>query len=332
MAILNKTDLFHALFDALCQHTDSVYFEGGDNPYRFFFQDKFVTAFIRNVHFAGAGRSTSDEFRIQCPGHLPATLRNLRRQGDRVLVLGFSADVQAFSAWDPDRFLRRNPSDPFSVYTRLSGMQEANAEGFSTYTDNNGQKMIMFRSDLLDLYVENSTVLHQSNDEKLRQIFEIESVTSSGQPPLQPFEVERQRTQGTPRTAYPRSPRFRRDVLRAYSHRCAICGIQLDLVDAAHIIPHSHPEGYDTISNGLALCVLHHRSFDTGLLYVREDYSIQVNPAKVSYLERIDRADGLVQYRQQLRDHLLLPRYNNWLPAPDNLTLGNDLRGVGLEG
>ena len=331
MNILNDTDLFHALFDALRQHTDSIYFEGGDNPYRFFFKDKFFTAFIRNVHFAGAGRSTSDEYRIQCPEHLPATLRDLRSKGDRVFVLGFSADVHAFSAWDPDRFLRRNPSDPFSVYTRLSHMQKANAKGFSTYTDKNQQKVIMFRSDLLGLYVENSTVLHQANDEQLRQTFEIESVTPLDQPLLPPIEGERQRTRET-RNAYPRNPRFRRDVLRAYSHRCAICGIQLDLVDAAHIIPHSHPEGYDTISNGLALCVLHHRSFDIGLLYVLEDYSIQVNPAKVSYLERIDRADGLEQYIQQLRDGLLLPPYNDWLPAPDNLTLGNDLRGVGLEG
>ena len=331
MAILYKTDLFHALFDALRQHTDSVYFEGGDNPYRFFFKDKFVTAFIRNVHFAGAGRSTSDEYRIQCPEHLPATLRDLRSKGDRVFVLGFSADVHAFSAWDPDRFLRRNPSDPFSIYTRLSRMREANAEGFSTYTDKNGQKVIMFRSDLLGLYVEDSTVLHQANDEKLRQIFEVESDTPLGQPLLQPIEGERQRTRGT-RNAYPRSPRFRRDVLRAYSHRCAICGIQLDLVDAAHIIPHSHPKGFDTISNGLALCALHHRSFDAGLLYVLEDYSIQVNPAKVSYLERIGRADGLEQYIQQLRNELLLPPEYNWHPAPDNLILANVARGVGLEG
>ncbi len=331
MAILNKTDLYHALFDAFLQYTDSIHFEGGDNPYRFFFKDTFVTAFIRNVHFAGAGRSTSDEYRIQCPDHLPATLRALRNKGDRVFVLGFSSDVQAFSAWDPNRFLKRNPSDPFSVYTRLSRMRDANTKGFSTYTDKNGQKVIMFRSDLLGLYVENSAVLHQANDEKLRQIFEVESVTPPGQPLLQPIKGERQRTRGT-RNAYPRNPRFRRDVLRAYSHRCAICGIQLDLVDAAHIIPHSHPDGYDTISNGLALCALHHRSFDAGLLYVLEDYSIQVNPAKVSYLERIDRAEGLEQYIQQLRDDLLLPPYNNWLPARNNFTRGNQLRGVGLEG
>ena len=329
MNILNKTDLFHALFDAFRQHTDSVYFAGGNNPYRFSFRGEFVTIFVGNVH--SAMRADPDEYRIQCPGNMPAILDKRRGEGDTVLVLGFSADTHAFSAWDPDRFIIRNSRRRFSVYTRLSCMREANAEGFSTYIDTNGQNVVLFRPDLLGLYVENSTALHQANDEQLRQTFGIESATSLDQPLLPSIEGERQRTRET-RNAYPRNPRFRRDVLRAYSHRCAICGLQLDLVDAAHIVPHSHPEGYDTISNGLALCVLHHRSFDTGLLYVREDYSIQVNPAKVSYLGRIDRADGLVQYRQQLRDHLLLPRYNNCLPAPDNLTLGNDLRGVGLEG
>ena len=329
MNILNKTDLFHALFDAFRQHTDSVYFAGGNNPYRFSFRGEFVTIFVGNVH--SAMRADPDEYRIQCPGNMPAILDKRRGEGDTVLVLGFSADTHAFSAWDPDRFIIRNSRRRFSVYTRLSCMREANAEGFSTYIDTNGQNVVLFRPDLLGLYVENSTALHQANDEQLRQTFGIESATSLDQPLLPSIEGERQRTRET-RNAYPRNPRFRRDVLRAYSHRCAICGIQLDLVDAAHIIPHSHPEGYDTISNGLALCVLHHRSFDTGLLYVREDYSIQVNPAKVSYLGRIDRTDGLVQYRQQLRDHLLLPRNNNWLPARNNFIRGNELRGVGLEG
>ena len=35
---------------AFRQHTDLVYFDGGDNPYRFFFKDKFVTVFIGNIH------------------------------------------------------------------------------------------------------------------------------------------------------------------------------------------------------------------------------------------------------------------------------------------
>ena len=126
----------------------------------FSFKGEPVTVFIGNIH--SARRLDQDEYRIQCPGHLPATLRNRRRQEERVFVLGFSADVHAFSAWDPDRFLDRNPeAQRFSVYTRLSVMQEATLRGFSTYTDTNKQNVIMFRPELLGLYVENSTALHQ---------------------------------------------------------------------------------------------------------------------------------------------------------------------------
>ena len=211
-------------------------------------------------------------------------------------------------------------------------MEDAAVEGFSTYTDTNGQNVIMFRPDLLGLYMENSTALHQAGPRTLRRIAEVYSnIQSEQQPPVRSIVIERQRIQVT-RTQYSRSPRFRQEVLRAYSHRCAMCGIQLDLVDAAHIVPHAHPEGTDTVNNGLALCALHHRSFDTGLLYVRENYSIQVNSEKVSYLERVDRTDGLEQYVQKLRNELLLPPYNDWLPARNNFTRGNELRGVGLEG
>ena len=334
MARLNKTDLFHVLFDAFLQNTDSVYFLGGENPYRFSFKDKFVNAFIVNVHFAGAGRSTSDEYRIQCPGRLLEMLELSRSAGDTVLVLGFFAPLGVFSAWDPDRFLARNPEvTQVSIYTRLSGMRKANAEKFSTYTDKNGQKVIMFRSDLLGLYVENSTALHQATDEELRYIFDVYSETPLGQPLLQPIEVNRRKIQVT-HTAYPRSPRFRQEILEAYSHRCAMCGIQLDLVEAAHIVPHAHPKGFDTVSNGLALCALHHRSFDTGLLYVLRDYSIHLNSAKVRHLRKVGRANGLRWYTRQLRrrPELLLPDNYDLFPEPDNLILGNIVRGVGLKG
>ncbi len=329
MTILNKTDLFHSLFDAFRQNTDSVYFVGGDNPYRFSFKGKFVTIFVGNIHFAK--RTDPDEYRIQCPGNLPATLCNSKLRGDTVLILGFSADVHAFSTWDPGRFLDRNPRvQRFSVYTRLSRLQEAAAQGFSTHTDTSGQVVVMFRPDLIGLYLENSTVLHQATARKLREIAKVYSNTQSGQPPVRPITVKRQRIRITS-TEYPRSPKFRQDVLGAYSYRCAMCEVQLDLVEAAHIVPHSHPKGLDIVSNGLALCALHHRSFDTGLLYVRDDYSIHLNRARARHLKKMGRSDGLKRYKRQLRRELLLPIEHDLLPAPDNLTLGNDLRGVELD-
>lgn len=71
-----------------------------------------------------------------------------------------------------------------------------------------------------------------------------------------------------------RDPGFRHAVLRAYERRCAVCGFDVrlddDLVglDAAHIRWHS-AGGPDEVRNGLALCILHHRTFDRGAIGLR---------------------------------------------------------------
>ena len=55
---------------------------------------------------------------------------------------------------------------------------------------------------------------------------------------------------------------FRERVLLAYRHECALCRLGHDeLLDAAHIIPDSESEGEPVISNGMALCGLHHTAF-----------------------------------------------------------------------
>jgi len=70
---------------------------------------------------------------------------------------------------------------------------------------------------------------------------------------------------------------FRERVLVAYRHQCAACHLRHDeLLDAAHIIPDADPEGEPVISNGLALCRLHHAAFDRFFIGLRPDYVIQV--------------------------------------------------------
>ena len=72
---------------------------------------------------------------------------------------------------------------------------------------------------------------------------------------------------------------FRERVLKAYRHQCALCHLRHDeLLDAAHIIPDAEPEGEPVVSNGLALCHLHHGAFDSFFVGVRPDYIIQVRP------------------------------------------------------
>jgi putative restriction endonuclease len=70
---------------------------------------------------------------------------------------------------------------------------------------------------------------------------------------------------------------FRERVLGAYRSQCAFCRLRhRELLDAAHIIPDRAPEGKPVISNGIALCKLHHAAFDSFMIGVSPDYVIRV--------------------------------------------------------
>ena len=70
---------------------------------------------------------------------------------------------------------------------------------------------------------------------------------------------------------------FREKVLDAYRSQCALCRLKhIELLDAAHIIPDTEPEGKPTVDNGLSLCKLHHATFDSFILGVSPDYIIEV--------------------------------------------------------
>ena len=76
-----------------------------------------------------------------------------------------------------------------------------------------------------------------------------------------------------------RDQAFRRAVIQAYSHRCAVCGLRMitsdghTAVDAAHIEPWSVSHN-DNPTNGMALCRLCHWTFDEGLITVSAQYTV----------------------------------------------------------
>lgn len=72
---------------------------------------------------------------------------------------------------------------------------------------------------------------------------------------------------------------FRERVLSAYHRACAFCRFRhAELLDAAHIVGDTEPLGEPTVSNGLALCRLHHAAFDRHFIGVRPDLRIAVRP------------------------------------------------------
>lgn len=78
-----------------------------------------------------------------------------------------------------------------------------------------------------------------------------------------------------------RSRAFQREVIRAYSGKCSICGHAITLpsgrteAEAGHIVPRSR-KGADDLRNGMAFCRSHHWAFDAGVISVTPDYRIVV--------------------------------------------------------
>ena len=81
-----------------------------------------------------------------------------------------------------------------------------------------------------------------------------------------------------------RDPLFRQQVLRAYNYQCTICGFNMRhdntsiALEAAHIKWKQHG-GPCEITNGLALCAIHHKAFDKGAIGVDENLRVQISSA-----------------------------------------------------
>ena len=98
-----------------------------------------------------------------------------------------------------------------------------------------------------------------------------------------------------------RDRNFRDMVLRAYESQCALCELDVRVDDqpigleAAHIKWHS-AGGPARAENGMALCALHHKFFDSGLFTVSSDLTVMVGKLALgkSVEESLNKYRGLV--------------------------------------
>lgn len=110
---------------------------------------------------------------------------------------------------------------------------------------------------------------------------------------------------------------FRERVLRAYREQCSLCRLKhTELLDAAHIIPDTEPEGLPVVPNGITLCKLHHAAYDRMVLGISPDYRVEI---RKDVLEEIDGPmlkHGLVEMHGS---RLILPRSKKDWPDQERL-------------
>jgi putative restriction endonuclease len=120
-------------------------------------------------------------------------------------------------------------------------------------------------------------------------------------------------------------PMFRARVMHAYTTTltsgngrpaCAICRLQHpELLDAAHIIADSQG-GSTEVTNGIALCKIHHAAYDENLLGISPDYQVHVNR---DLLEEVDGPMLKHGIQEMHLSPLTLPKRKDDWPSQEGL-------------
>ncbi len=80
-------------------------------------------------------------------------------------------------------------------------------------------------------------------------------------------------------------PLFRQRVLLAYQNRCSICRLRhTRLLDAAHVLADAEG-GQPVVTNGIAMCKIHHAAYDADIFGIDPKYKVGVRPDVMEELD-----------------------------------------------
>lgn len=281
-----------------------------------------VLCYIWNLTHGGYPRNPN-ELRVQVTG-----IDRFRvEDGAKTLLLGWGEDEQMFAGFDVTKHLISMSGRSPSLQVRRETLDEAKSKAFFPQTRDNQEIVIAFRPDFFAAYVQELEELHKTaqQPEELRQLERI--ANTDIERAIRDIPPGPRKTVLEQINRKVRDTRFRKNVLAAYGCRCAVSGIQLELVDAAHIIPVDHERGTDELKNGICLSALHHRAFDNGLIGIKRDYSVVLNERRMAELHAIGWDDCATEFKASLRDQIILPARRAHYPDPDYLLFGQELRG-----
>lgn len=283
-----------------------------------------VQTYIWNITHGGATRA-ADEYRIQITG-IDAFVPQV---GARNLILGWWDEVSVFAAWDIRQHVGTLSSSP-SMQVSEGALRKALLTGFAPYVNQNGETAVALRPDFMGTYIQFLEQIHDSGTVP-GEVNLLEKLSEDpDEVPDEEIEEEVAEKRKFAILSAKRALRaidFSRRVLSAYEHKCAMCGLQLRLVDGAHILPAAHPESTDQTGNGVALCALHHRAYDRGLVTFDSEFRVHINEPMVDTLVSEDRGAGLKVFRKSLRPIILTPADKKNRPAINFVKEANIVRG-----
>lgn len=281
-----------------------------------------IWVYIWTVTHGGATRS-EDEFRIQMTSVQSPLPTN--PDGPTILV-GWDEERGVFAGFDFLRHQTFTQGSP-SVQVPLGVLREAQAAGISIARKSNEEITYAFTPENFLAYAEGAQAYHQ---EGARAQAVLRQVIAEPQARVDLAQLPAGRRRVIQEVAtLSRDSRFRNSVLDAYGHKCAVTGIQLGLLDAAHILAVGAERSHDGITNGLALSPTYHRAYDSALIYLTEDFVMRINLRRAARLRSDGKIDGLDSFERTLGRRIHLPADERLYPDREMIRLSNALRGIG---
>lgn len=249
-------------------------------------------------------RGRDDERRFQNPGQgrpvrLPPgsiipLLLGLWERGPRPVLVAMG-----------DPYHRVGAQTRQSLFMPLWQLEQASTVGWAEHTSSSGERITAFHPALLPSFVEMALAEVPIPADEMISIIDASGL----------LEVEGNTSEERVRRASSglvRQRQFGRQVVKAYEGLCSMCGLNLGLVEGAHIYPVSAPQSPDEIWNGIALCRNHHSAFDKHLVWVEPgNRQVRLHP-QVHHQCKRSEASGLFVRSTLPQLRLPLPSY----PAP----------------
>lgn len=254
-----------------------------------------------------------------------SVLRSYEFEGERIPLLdrgkgirnpaSFSSTFTIMSGWKSNQYKDSEDDTGWVTYSYRAGEGGDNTKLIRAWEQQD--PIIYFRAVREGYYFPYYPILIADNDPALRVVrFPLDQGLVLLGDPMEYTEMQRRYAEGVIHTRL-HQPLFRAKVLHAYASACTICDLRhAELLDAAHIVPDADAQGVAHVTNGLALCKIHHAAYDRLLLGITPDYEVRVNRAL------LDEVDGpmLRHGIQDMHGHRIrLPGNRKALPSRDKL-------------
>ena len=306
------------LVSEIRQHPRRLYVTTGEGSFP-------VWIYIWTLTHGGGSARPRNEYRIQLTGVAPPLPQN---PDGPTLLLGYEPETRCFAGFDLRKhrtFSTQSPSIQISILT----LREAVRDGFAFTQKGNDEIAVGFRPDNMLAYCLNSESLHEYGadatvSDLLTRVGRLEELDEGD---IATISDERRRIVSTV-SRMARGSDFRRKVTVAYDRKCCVTGLQLRLIDAAHILPVGAEGSTDDVRNGLCLSPTYHRAYDRGLIYLSEERHMLINPRIRENLVQMGLGSGLADFESHLGREIHLPADRKQWPHRDFIKAANQFRDL----